>query len=160
MASKSLTWGLVRRPMPTHWMEGWQWQPPEQANMIFWGVEGVHVPQSTPLFRQWCIATTSECHTHPQPPTKLYPIAWWVFSISRGDVGKEHKASCGVLGSHFHRLQPWSAMAVLAVVGRGRLTSDLPSVGIAKIVYRSNFVYSYVEPIHSWQLTQPLKRQI
>jgi hypothetical protein len=50
-------------------------QPPEIADAVFWGVEGVYAPQSAPLFR---IATTLECfegHTHPQQPQKLYPLA-------------------------------------------------------------------------------------
>ncbi len=40
-------------------------------------------------------------------------------SIQR--VSAEPKASCGALGGHFCRWQPWSAMVVLVDVGRWRL---------------------------------------
>ncbi len=54
-------------------------------------------------------------------------------------VGTERKASCGALGGHFRRRRPWLTMVVLVVVGRWRLTSDQPTVGIVKIVYGSIF---------------------
>jgi hypothetical protein len=44
---------------------------------------------------------------------------------------------------------PWPAMVVLVDVGRWRLTSDQPTVGIVTIVHGSIFFYSYVDPIHS-----------
>ncbi len=56
-------------------------QPPKIEDVVLGRVEGVYAPQSTPLFQQWCIATTSECfegHTHPQQPQKLYLLAWGV----------------------------------------------------------------------------------
>jgi hypothetical protein len=40
-------------------------------------------------------------------------------------------------------------MVVLVDDGSWRLTSDQPTVGIVKIVYGSNFFYSYVDPIYS-----------
>ncbi len=44
---------------PTLQMDGWQ---PSKLADVFWGVvEGVFGPQSAPLFRQWCNATTLEC---------------------------------------------------------------------------------------------------
>ncbi len=46
---------------------------PELADVILWGWR---VCMAAPLFRQWWIATTSECfegHTHPQPPPKSHP---------------------------------------------------------------------------------------
>ncbi len=49
-------------------------------------------------------------------------------------VGMERKVSCGVLGGHFCRQRPWSAMVVLVDVGRRKLMSDQPIVGIVKIV--------------------------
>jgi hypothetical protein len=54
-------------------------------------------------------------------------------------LGAERKASCGALGGHFCWRQPWSATVVLVVVGRWRLTSDQPTVGIVTIVYGSIF---------------------
>ncbi len=42
-------------------------------------------------------------------------------------VGAERKASCRVLGGHFHRRRLWSAMVVLVYVGRWRRTSDQPT---------------------------------
>ncbi len=54
--------------------------------------------------------------------------------------GVERKASCGALGDHFRWRWPWSAMVVLVDVGRWRLTSDLPTVGIVNIVYQSIFL--------------------
>ncbi len=50
----------------TLWMNSLQ--PPELADILFWGVEGVYGPQSAPLFWRWWIATRLECfegHTHP-----------------------------------------------------------------------------------------------
>jgi hypothetical protein len=47
----------------------------------------------------------------------------------------ERKASCGVLGGHFCQRRSWLAMVVWVDVGRWRLTSDQPTVGIVKIVY-------------------------
>jgi hypothetical protein len=64
-------------------------------------------------------------------------------------VHAERKASCGALGGYFCWRRPWLAIVVLVIVGRWRLTSDQPTVGIVKIVYGSNFFRSYVEPIHS-----------
>ncbi len=72
--------------------------------------------------------------------------------------GAECKASCGALGGHFCRRRQWSAMVVLVNVGRWRLTSDLPTVGIVKIFYGSSF-YSYVDPINSWHLTWQLEKE-
>ncbi len=60
-------------------------------------------------------------------------------SIWHVRVGRN--ASCGALGGHFCRRRPWSAMVVLVVVCRWRLTSDWPTVGIIKIVYRSIFLF-------------------
>ncbi len=65
--------------------------------------------------------------------------------LSIGDIGLECKASCGVLGGHFHRVA-MVAMVVLVIVCHWRLRSDWPTVGIIKNVYN-------VDPIHSWQLT-------
>jgi hypothetical protein len=58
-------------------------------------------------------------------------------------VGMEPKALCGALGGHFRRRRPWSAMVVLFDVGRWRLTSDRPTVGVLKIVYGSIFLFLY-----------------
>ncbi len=74
-------------------------------------------------------------------------------------IGLERKASCGALGGHSYRRRPWSAMVVLVDVGRWRLTSDQPTVGIVPIVYGSIFFYSYVDPIHSWHLTRWLNKE-
>jgi hypothetical protein len=79
---------------------------------------------------------------------------------STWSVGTERKASCGALGGHFCWRRPWPAMVVLVVVGHWRPTSDWPTVGIVTIVYGSNLFHSYVEPIHSWHLTQQLKREM
>ncbi len=128
------------RSMLTHQMDGWH--PPEQASIIFGGVEGVYCPQRAPLFRQWCIATTSEYlwgHTHPLHPPKLYPLAPGYCNPSIWCIGVEHKASCGALEGYFCWCRPWSAMVVLVVVSHWRLTSDQPTVGIVKTVNGSNF---------------------
>ncbi len=74
-------------------------------------------------------------------------------------INTECKVSCGVLGGHFCRRQPWLAMVVLVDVGRWRLTSDQPTVGIVKIVYGSIFFNSYADPIHSWHLTRQLNKE-
>ncbi len=46
------------RLAPTQRMDGWQ--PPKQAGIIFWVVEGVYGCWSAPLLWQWFIATASE----------------------------------------------------------------------------------------------------
>ncbi len=131
----------VLRSAPTHRMDG---QQPSKLVDVFWGeIEGVYGPQSTPLFRQWCITATLECfegHTHPQQPPKLYPCSGGC-QLSIWRIGLERKASCGTLGGHFRRRRPWSAMVVLINVGRWRLTSDQPTGGIVTIVYGSNFLF-------------------
>ncbi len=54
-------------------------------------------------------------------------------------AGAERKASCGVLGGHFHRWLLWSAMVVSVNVGRWRLASDQPTEGIVTLVYGNIF---------------------
>ncbi len=76
-------------------------------------------------------------------------------SIQR--AGAERKASCGALGGHFRWRRSWLAMVVRVDVGRWRLTSDRPTVGIVKIVYRT-FFNSYLCPIHSLHLTKQLNK--
>ncbi len=67
------------RSMPMHKMDGQQ--PPEQADIILGGVNGVYGPQNTPMLWQCIIAGTKkrfEGHTHPQPPPNLYLLGWGV----------------------------------------------------------------------------------
>ncbi len=73
--------------------------------------------------------------------------------------GLECKVSCGALGGRFRQRRPWSALVVLVDVGRWRLRWDGPTVGIVTTVYKSIFFYSHVDPIHSWHLTQQLKKE-
>jgi hypothetical protein len=86
-------------------------------------------------------------HTLNNP--KIISACLGGFCLSIRGVSAERKASCGELGGHFCRWQPWSAMVVLVVVGRWRLMSDQSTVGIVKIVYGSIYFYSYVDPVHS-----------
>ncbi len=95
----------------------------------------------------------------PSTAPKIIPACLGGCRPSIWHVSMEHKASCGVLGVHFRWRRPWLAMVVLVNVGRWRLTSDRPTVGIVKIVYGSIFFYSYADPIHSWHLTRQLNTE-
>jgi hypothetical protein len=85
-------------------------------------------------------------------PQKLYPLAWGVV-VYPYVAPAERKASCGALGGHFHRRRSWSAMVVLVDVGRWRLTSDQPNVGIVKIVYGS--IFSFLRRSHTFLTSDP-----
>ncbi len=74
-------------------------------------------------------------------------------------AGMERKASCGALGGHFRWRRSWLAMVVLVNVGRWRLTSDQPTVGIVKNCQQKYFFNSYVYHIHSWHLTRQLNKE-
>ncbi len=78
-------------------------------------------------------------HTLNRPKNYTRFLRWCHPSIRR--VSAEHKASCVALGGHFCQRQPWPAMVVLVNVGRWRLTSDQPNVGIVKIAYKSIFLF-------------------
>jgi hypothetical protein len=71
-------------------------------------------------------------------------------------IGTECKASCGALGGHFC-WQPRQAMVVLVLVGRWRLTSDQPTVGIVKIVYRSIFLF--LRRTHTFLTSDPAAKK-
>ncbi len=61
-------------PEPTRPLD--RGRPPDQAVMLFVGVECVYGHQKTPILWWWCIAATSEHfegHTPSQPPRKTYP---------------------------------------------------------------------------------------
>ncbi len=114
--------------------------PSKQIRYNFGGVDGVYGPQNTPML-WWCIiTTTSEClegRTHPHHHKKLYPLAWGLLPIQ---LTCWHGTQ-GLLGDHFCRRWPWSAMAELVAVGHWRLTSDQLTVGIVKIAYGSIFLF-------------------
>jgi hypothetical protein len=74
-------------------------------------------------------------HTLNSPKNKSACLGDCRLSIQR--AGVERTASCGALWGHFNRRRSWSAMVVLVNVGRWRLTSDQPTIGIVKIVYGS-----------------------
>jgi hypothetical protein len=130
------------RSTPTHQLDGQQ--PPKQSGIIIWVIEGVYGPQSLPLF--WHDASPQYIgvfwgsYTPTTPPKKISACPGGCCP-SICCITTECKASCGVLGGHFCRRQPWSAMVVLVVVGRWRLMSDRPTVGIVKIVYGSSFLF-------------------
>jgi hypothetical protein len=60
--------------MPVQRMDGRQ--PPELADVIFWGVEGVYGPQNTPMLWQFIITGTKEWPYTPSTPKKLHLQAW------------------------------------------------------------------------------------
>ncbi len=78
-------------------------------------------------------------HTLNNP--KIIPACLGDCRPSIQHVGAERKSSCGALWGHLCWWQPWSAMVVLVVVVRWRLTSDQPTAGIVKIVYGSIFLF-------------------
>jgi hypothetical protein len=69
-------------------------------------------------------------HTLNSPAPKIISACLGGCRPSIQHLGAERNASYGALGGHFHRRRPGSAMIVLVDVGRWRLTSDLPTVGI------------------------------
>jgi hypothetical protein len=98
------------RPAPMRQMD-WQ-QPPEQAGIIFGGVEGVYNPQNTPMLWQCIITITSKCfegHTHPQNLQKLYPNA-------RGVIAHPFEALAWSARPHMGRSGAISTSMVVAVV--------------------------------------------
>ncbi len=113
-------------------------QPPELADVILGGVEGVYGLQSAPLFGRWWIATTScvlrAIHIFFTAPNIIATCSVCC-CLSIGCAGAERKASCGALGGHFRRQHPWLAMVVSVDVGHWRLTSDQFTVGIIEIFY-------------------------
>jgi hypothetical protein len=81
----------------------------KKADKSFGAVEGVYVPQNTPMLWQCIIAGTKEHfegHTHPQPPQKLHPLAWGAINYpfkasarsARPHVGRRGAVSAG--GGH------------------------------------------------------------
>ncbi len=77
-------------------------------------------------------------HTHPQQPPKLYPLAGGLLSIHLMRWRGEQGIMWGTRGL-FLPVAAMAAMVVLVDVGRWRLTSDQPTVGIVKIVYGNIF---------------------
>ncbi len=99
-------------------MDGWQL--PEQAVLYFVGSEGVYGHQSTPLFRRWCIATTSDCfegHTPPQP-LQIYALTQGVFphqAITTAWGTRPHvgcKGAISASGSHGRLWLRWSLLTL------------------------------------------------
>jgi hypothetical protein len=85
-------------------------QPPKHADIILGAVKGVCGPQNTPMLWRFIIAGTKEClegHTHPQPPPKIHLLAGGGCNLFIRSISAERKASCGALGGHFCRRQPW-----------------------------------------------------
>ncbi len=138
------------RSSPMRWMDGWQ--PPEQADIILgggWG-GGLYGPQSAPLFRQWCIATTLECfegHTHPQHAPKYICLLRRLLHIH---------------STHWHVAQGlmWGARGpsplAAAMVGYGCVGHCwLLEANIRSTYCRNSknghlkYFYSYVDSIHS-----------
>jgi hypothetical protein len=87
-------------------------------------------------------------HTHPQQLQNFHLLAWGVVVHQFDASARSARPHMEYLGGHSHRWQPWLAMVVLVDVGRWRLTSDQPTVGIVKLSTEV-FYYSYVDPIHS-----------
>ncbi len=78
MAPEWPTWSLASRANASN---GWA-LPPMTTDINFGGIEAVYGPQSAPLIRQWCMATTLENfegHTHTQHPKELYLLAQQFF---------------------------------------------------------------------------------
>ncbi len=137
----------------------WMGGNPPSLRMYLGGIEGVYGSKSTPLFRRWCIATTSECfegHTHPQQPQKLYPLA------GGGQLTIHSTHWIGAQGLMWGTRGPFplaAAMVRYGCVGQCRpLEADVRSTycrnSMVTIVYgRIFFIPTYGDPIHSWHLT-------
>jgi hypothetical protein len=78
-------------------------------------------------------------------------------NILRIHISYFHGHDSGVQGGHIRRRRPWSAMVVLVVVGRWRLTSDQPTVGIVKIVYGSIFLF--LRRTHTFLISDPAAKK-
>ncbi len=136
-------------------------QPPKQVDVFCWGGWGCVWPSKHSF-----APAMMNCHNigvfwgpyTPSTAPKIIPTCLGGCRPSIWHVGAERKASCGVLGVHFRRQQPWLAMVVLVDVGHWRFTSDQPTVGIVNIVYGSIF-FSYADLIHSWHLTRQLSKE-
>ncbi len=131
----------MRPSAPRRRFHGWV-TTPQACGCIFWGGWGCLWPSK-------CSFVPAMMHHHnigvfwgPYTPST---VAKNTSACSGGChpsircVCVELKASCGALGGHFRRRRPWSAVVVLVNVGRWRLTTDRPTVGIEEIVYGSNF---------------------
>ncbi len=132
--------------VPMLLMDG-RW-PPKIVDVVFWGVEGVYAPQSTPLFQQWCIATTLQCfegHAHPQQPQKLYPHAWGVVAHLLDHRSGAKGLMWGTRGPY----SPAAAMVSYGCVGQWwQLEANVRSTYCknSKNCLRKYFYYSYVDP--------------
>ncbi len=122
----------------------WMGENPPSLRMYFGGDWGCVWPSKHSF-----VPAMMHCHNiivfwgpyTPSTTPKIISACSGGFQLSIRRIGLERKASCGTLGGHFHRRQPWSAMVVLVDVGRWRLTSDRPTVGIVTIVYGSIFLF-------------------
>ncbi len=127
---------------------------------MFGGVEGVYGPQSAPFFRQWWIATTSECfegHKHPQQPQKYIRLLGGLLPIHL-------TRRRGAQGFMWGTRGPF--LPVAAMVGYGCVGWCWPLEAYVRSTYcrnsrnclRKYLFYLYVDPIHSWQLTRQLNK--
>ncbi len=150
------------RPCAPCWCIKWMGDNPPNLRMYFGGGWGCVWPSKLSF-----VPTMMHCHNigvfwgpcSPSTAPKIISTCLESCQPSIQCIGLERKASCGALGGHFCRRWKWSAMVVLVMVGRWRLTSVLPTVGIVKIVYGRIFFHSYLDPIHSWHLTRWLNKE-
>jgi hypothetical protein len=140
-------------------------QPPELADVIWGGVEGVCGPQSAPLFWQWWIFKTSHqsvfraIHTLNSPKNYIRLLGGCCLSIHC--AGAERKTSCGALGGTRGPFPPVVVMVGYGCVGRcWLLEANVRSIYCrnSKICLRK-FFNSYVYPIHSWHPTRQLNKE-
>ncbi len=147
------------RSAPMHQMDGWQ---PSKLRMYLGGGWGCVWPSKRSFVLVMMHHNNIGVFLGPYTPStapKIISACLGGCWPSIQCIGLERKASSGALGGNFHWQRPWSAMVVFVDVCRWRLTSDWPTVGIVTIVYRSNFFYFYIDPIHSWHLTRQLKKE-
>ncbi len=149
------------RPCAPRWCFEWIGYNPPSLRMYFleglrvcMALKALHCSGNDALPQHWTVLRAIHTLNSPQNYIRLLGR----LSPIHLTLWPDPKASCGALGGHFHRRRPWSAMVVLVDAGSWRLTSDWPTLGIVKIVYGSIFP-TYEDPIHSWHLTQQLKKE-
>ncbi len=161
------------RSVPTPWMD-WR-QPPEQADEIFWVVEGVYGPHTPPMLWRCIITGTKERfegHIHPHPP-KIISACLGGCHPSIQCICAVCKASCGLLGGNFCRQQPrlwqlWHQLCVVVMwpepqplhfgpmetwhIGYCRKVLNVTKT-IASLYWGRNVGINWIERYHCWPHT-------
>ncbi len=157
MAPYHPTWGLALAP--THWMDGGQ--PSKLADVFWGGIEDVYGPQSALLLRQWFFpqhwSVLRAVHTLNSPKNYIRLLGGLLTIHSMHWIGVQ----CLMWGTR-GPFPPVVAMVCYGCVGRcWPLEADVRSAycSNSNICLRKYYLYSYIDPIHSWHFTRRLKKE-